>query len=820
MADHQDRLKALFLGAIDLPPDAQVNFVRDVPEPRLREDLELLLASHHSAGEFLERPCGFEAAVSIVAAEPSMVGCHVGAYRIVRELGEGGMGTVFLAYRDDDYRRHVALKIVRRDLAATTVINRFRGERQILAQLEHPNIARLYDGGTTGDGLPYFVMEHVDGLPIDEYCEANGLSIHERLDLFRTVCSAVAHAHRHLVIHRDLKPANLLVTPERVPKLLDFGIAKLVAADPPGPGAVSATQLRALTPEYAAPEQISGSAVSTATDVYALGVMLYQLLTSRSPYIVASGAWSELERAILEQEPVRPSIAAADARLRGDLDTIVLKAIEKDPARRYGTVEQFSEDIRRYRASLPVLARPDSAAYRARRFVGRHRFGVAAVVLLVASLAAGVAATGSQARVAQRERAKAERRFGDVRKLANTLLFDVHDSIRDLAGSVPARQLLIAKGLEYLDSLAAEAGDDPVLLRELAVAYQRLGELQGRNAAGGSLGHVRDAVVSYRKSLSLTEAVMATMDGTSADSLQLATIQTRLGEAFEALDRKQARTYFEAATATLDPVRARSPQDVKVRGLLGNLYFSLAALAADDRDVPRLLDYRRRTADIYEALWKETPNQKNRYNHALALKTYAAALQFAGDLPAAELKYRQALAIDEESVRAAPDDAAARLQLSFTYASLGGLEEARSNLDGALELHGRALEMREALLVRDGANDQTVASAARGHESVARVMIRKAQGTAALLHLQKALALRRVSLDRRKTPQMLSFVAATHDMIARAHAAQRATALARDHAAQALAIYGDLKTRGAITKLDLEKASFLEQELARWNRGG
>ncbi len=302
------------------------------------------------------------------------------------------MGAVYLAERDDrEYRMRVAIKVLRSDLDSGSVAQRFRQERQILAELEHPNIARLLDGGSTDGGVPYFVMEHVEGVPIDAYCEARQLSLRQRLELFRTACAAVAHAHGKRVVHRDLKPGNILVTAEGTPKLLDFGIAKLLIARPASEHTVTGT--RVMTPEYASPEQWRGSPVTAASDVYSLGVVLDRLLTGRGPYRPTLSLPDEIGRAICEDDPEPPSAAAPQARhrLAGDVDAIVLKALRKEPERRYGSAEELSEDIRRHLEGRPVTARRDRLAYRADRLLRRNK-AAAVTALTTAALAALVSA--------------------------------------------------------------------------------------------------------------------------------------------------------------------------------------------------------------------------------------------------------------------------------------------------------------------------------------------------------------------------------------------------------------------------------------------
>jgi serine/threonine protein kinase len=359
-------------------------------DPELCSEVETLLNHHlQAASGFLMQPVADGGSTS-AQANPirSRIGSRVGVYQLAEEIGQGGMGSVYRAARaDGQYEKQVALKLVRSGYDTASVLERFRHERQILASLDHPNIARLLDGGTTDDGIPYLVMELIEGIPVDEYCNQNALSINQRLEIFRKVCGAVQFAHQRLVIHRDIKPGNILVTGTGTPKLLDFGIAKIF--DPTSSS--ETTVLHPLTPEYASPEQIRGEPITTATDVYSLGVVLYRLLTGRSPYRVDTHSPAEFARAITETEPLRPStvVARSDGvsssfgeregspgrlrrRLLGDLEVILLMALRKEPHRRYSSVEQLAEDIRRYLEGLPVVARKGSWTYRAVKFAGRQ----------------------------------------------------------------------------------------------------------------------------------------------------------------------------------------------------------------------------------------------------------------------------------------------------------------------------------------------------------------------------------------------------------------------------------------------------------------
>ncbi|HYW72324.1 MAG TPA: serine/threonine-protein kinase, partial [Pyrinomonadaceae bacterium] len=401
----------------------------------LRLEVESLLQHAEPASQFFAESA-FAVATRVLTEPDSAVGRRIGPYRIKKEIGRGGMGVVYLASRDDEqYQKDVAIKIIKRGMDSEAVVRRFLNERQILAQLEHANIARLIDGGTTGDGVPYFVLEYVDGTPIDEYCEAHNLSTAARLHLFLEVCSAVQFAHQNLVIHRDIKPGNVLVTTAATPKLLDFGIAKVLHPDASSPEQTM-TALRVMTPDYASPEQVRGETITTSSDVYSLGVVLYELLTGARPYRIQSKTPEAIARVISLEEPVRPSAAvrtpgaglpasvgnhekgkagtlnaAHRQSLRGDLDNIVLMAMRKEPARRYQSVAQFAEDVRRHLDGLPVIARKDTYTYRTTKFIQRHKTAVAAAALIVLTLIAGVVATIRQAEraTAQSQLATAER---------------------------------------------------------------------------------------------------------------------------------------------------------------------------------------------------------------------------------------------------------------------------------------------------------------------------------------------------------------------------------------------------------------------------
>ncbi|MDT4897391.1 MAG: eukaryotic-like serine/threonine-protein kinase [Acidobacteriota bacterium] len=433
------KVRELFDGALGVAPEHAATFLERAcaDDPALRDEVEALLDAHREAGDFFDTPA-VEDALKIVESEPDRLqaGALVGRYRIVREIGRGGMGLVLLAVRaDDQFEKQVAVKILRRGMDSEEIVRRFRNERQILASLDHPYIAQLFDGGMTDDGLPYFVMEYIEGQPLDKYADEQRLSIKQRLELFRKVCEAVQYAHQNLVVHRDLKPSNILITTPGVPKLLDFGIAKVLSPDLSA-SEPTRTETRMMTPDYASPEQVRGEKLTTRSDVYSLGVVLYVLLTGHRPYRATETAPHELARVICEQEPTKPSAAinsvevvgpggdsasptpitpesvssARDTQpdrlrhlLSGDLDNIVLMSLRKERERRYESAEQLSSDIQRYLDGLPVIAHKDTFTYRASKFVRRNRISVAAACLVFLTLLGGIVATIWQARKAQEQ---------------------------------------------------------------------------------------------------------------------------------------------------------------------------------------------------------------------------------------------------------------------------------------------------------------------------------------------------------------------------------------------------------------------------------
>ena len=548
------RVKEVFHGAADLAPDQREDFLDHAcaGEPHLRREVEALLARDRRGDPRLERPV-YEAAAELLARDPweDVQGRRLGAYRILRELGRGGMGRVLLAERaDGQYRQQVAIKEVLEGLQDPL---RFQQERQILASLEHPHIARLLDGGVTGDGQPYLVMEYIQGEPVDGYCRRHRLPLGRRLDLFRQVCAAVHHAHRHLVVHCDLKPSNILVTADGEAKLLDFGVARLLGSQhvPPVAAGESPRQLR-LTPAFASPEQVRGLPLTTASDVYSLGVLLYVLLADRLPYEVRDLPPGEVEQEICHRRPPPPSRSLGEGavvpprRLKGDLDAIVLAALRKEPEERYGSAEQLAEDLRRHRKGLPVKARPNTLAYRATAFGRRHWIGVLAATLVASSLIAGIAAATWQARRAEAARHRAEQQQQRAEEVTAFLenLFRSADPGQTRNADLTLRAFLDDAAGQIPSELASQPETLGRLLNILGEGYRGLGMYEeGRKILQRALevrrrafGEEHEAVAESLNSLGLVLLEQGALDDAEGAVGRALEIQIRrFGEEHEAV---------------------------------------------------------------------------------------------------------------------------------------------------------------------------------------------------------------------------------------------------------------------------------------------
>ena len=754
-----ERIKSVFQEAFEHEPAGRARFLDAAcgGDADLRASVDRLLEAHASAGAFLDESLksdsgdasrlgeGARAAESVALQETPT---RIGQYRVIRELGRGGMGAVYLAERDDPgLRKTVAIKVVRRD--SHFMLRRFRTESQILSGLEHPGIARLYDGGTTDEGLPFFVMEYVAGENIVAYCDAHHLSIADRLRLFRRVCDAVQFAHQSFIVHRDLKPSNILVTADAEPKLLDFGIAKLLNPELAG-GPVEETMemTRLLTPQYASPEHVRGQPVTTASDVYSLGVILYELLTGARPYRVTSAqSAAEIERAVCETDaPLPSSVVPANVRraLRGDLDNIVLKALRKAPSERYATAAELAEDIRRQLEGYPVQAQPDRVTYRASKFVRRHRAAVIAVSTILVAVLAGTLSTARQLR-------RAERRFADVRSLAHSVLFDVYDSLSTLPNSLPTRRLVVSRAQEYLDSLAGEAGNDSVLVRDLAASYMRLGDVRGRPYAA-NLGDTAGARDSYQKAIALLEQEDARRPNDPAVQEPLCEVYMNLGRIFSREFKFEAAIeLLNKAIGVADRLAARFASEPRYIEELARATMYLGSAQANragsvDGLQTAVATYRRALAlqlaggDHPEEFWQRALSWKYFY--------LGYALLAVGDYTGDASYYREALDNDlkgsaiRRRVAEAHPDHDYRRDIADALVSTGGCRwKAEQDLTGAMRDFREALAILQALSEADTTNLEARRDVAGVYQGIGATLGEAGRRGEGVEALRKALAI-------------------------------------------------------------------------------
>lgn len=745
------RVERLFHEALEAGADSRAALLEDRcnGDDRLRSAVERLLeASARVAGNAAwSEPAIQNEARSQAADAGEECETALERYRLIERIGAGGMAVVYKAVRaDDEYSKLVAIKIVQLgggEAGNREMVRRFRQERQILAGLEHPNIARLLDGGSTPDGLPFLVMEYVDGVPIDRYLAERKAPLRETLDLFRDVCSAVSCAHRNLIVHRDLKPGNILVDAHGVPKLLDFGIAKLLD----GSASHTRTGLGAMTPEYASPEQVLGGVITTATDVYSLGVLLYELLGGVRLYRDTSSAM-DLAKAICTESP-ESLRARTGRRFDADLENIVQMALRKESARRYASVEQFSEDIRRYLEGYPVVARPATGKYRALKFIGRNKTSIAAAALVILTLAGGIVATARQARIANR-------RFNDVRKLANSYLFEFHDAIRDLPGSTPARVLVARRALEYLDVLARERGNDPELGRELASAYERLGTVQGAKNSP-SLGDRAAALASWRKAAAIRESLVAADPRNVELGVELSKNYGLISDVLAySGDLKGSAANAGKEVRLMEKLAAAQPAPVSVRNSLALAYTDLGNVTGNN-ELPNLGDAKgamelfQKVRVIREKLVAENPRNREQRMFLSAAYARIGALQQALDNKEGSVAaYRQAIAEDEQLMREEPLNVLYRREAAVDNRSVALVLIRVGNLQEAQKCGDRSAQLFEQLARDDPANMEAQDALADSYYSQGYLLSKANDQVNALKNYRLAIAV--YNAEIRKNP--------------------------------------------------------------------
>jgi serine/threonine protein kinase len=739
------KVEELLNAALELEPSERRKFLDELGAraPDLRREVESLLACEEKVDGFLLTP-----ALSFSAdffdddtALDARAGQEIGNYRIVREIGRGGQGAVFLAERaDGEFKQEVALKVVRRSFADSDLARRFRQERQILASLNHTNIARLLDGGVSADGEPYLVMEYVEGVRVDDYCELHRLPTRDRLRLFLEVCRGVAYAHQHLVVHRDIKPSNILVTTDGVPKLLDFGIAKLL--DPEHEGEHTRTELRAFTPDYASPEQIGGGQVTTASDVYSLGVLLQNILhgsPNETTRLKAPGGWlsKSFGRTSATNLPTNEAESNQKPKLKDrqfpdtELAYIVAMARREDPARRYPSVAQFAEDVQRYLDGLPVRAQKDSLAYRAEKFVRRNKVAVIAAALVSLSLVVGFAAALWQAKVARRERDRAERRFTDVRQLSNALLTDIAPKIERLQGSTEARQALVIQSLKYLDSLAQESVDDTGLQAELAAAYEKIGDLQG-NPAKPNLSHFAGAISSYEKA----NQIRRNLPNTRENQLLLAENFRSLADVrYVQNDVKGTLEAYAEALKIHENLLLKEPESYDLQTSYLKTKFKLAETYVQNNQFSLAAVMLR---EIAGALERFDPNQlETRRFLAMVYSQLGNALSWDDKQSEAEIELGKATAIADRLAAENSNDTNIRQSVFRVYLLASSIYE-NNNDEISLQFAYKALRVAEQAVASDTADVQAKQNLAKAFSRVGFASVLLKRFPEAISNLEKS----------------------------------------------------------------------------------
>ena len=731
-----EQIERLFEQGTALPPDERAAFLNShtAGDPALRAEVEGLLRAAAAANA---NPAWEHGALSNAtpATGPAFAApSGFAQYRILETIGAGGMGTVYRALRTgENMEQVVAIKILHASATGAPAAYRFEQERRILARLDHPNIARLLDGGATPGGRPFLVMDYVHGVPLTQYAANANLTIAQRTDLFFAICAVVSYIHRNLVAHRDIKPGNILVTPEGTPKLLDFGIATLLD----GSALRTLPGNAALTPEYASPEQVQGLPAGPASDIYSLGVVFYQMLTGHLPYNPQPSPLG-LANAITQAPPVAPRTHVPSIPV--DLEHILLKTLRKEPARRYESVEQLSADLQRFQKSFPISARPDSLAYRLSRALYRNRVWAAAATLVIAAIVTGSA-------MAIRE---SNRRLAEIRKIAAVLTLELDDSIFNLGGAAQARHVILQRGAQYLNAIAGERGNDRAAALELADAYQRFAALQGANQL--NVGDPSGAIDTLARSESILAPLAARNPKDLEIGRRLAELQSQLIELFDTVgDLRSAQTYAQKAIATSERVLPLKPRDPDLAMSLGSAYEALAdlsgnpaysnlgdtaaalnlynrclpylsAFAADDSnpdasqplaglhirigkvyqyalgDYPKALEHFTTAAQISDSIRRRKSNRWTELNAGVRYRFLAAALQSLGRAEPARARAAESLAILEAVDKSFPGVPSFQREIALSITMLGSFDAEAGNHTEAVDQYRLALKIFDSLI--------------------------------------------------------------------------------------------------------------------------
>jgi non-specific serine/threonine protein kinase/serine/threonine-protein kinase len=701
-----EKVEQYFHEALSLSSNEREAYLHSIANeaPDLISTVKQLLNSHFESGPFLENPV-FDDMISFPDE-------RIGAWRIDRQIGKGGMSTVYLAERaDGHFSRRVAIKFLHGFAPGQELYNRMRAEQKILASLDHPHICRLFDAGVHSNGRPFFIMEYIDGQRLDHWCTNQNLSVRKRLDLFIQVCDAVSYAHQRLIVHRDIKPSNILVDNDGTVKLLDFGIAKIVNEEQQElPGSMPETNI--MTPEFASPEQFQNTPVTTATDVYALGQLLYLLLTNTLPFDFEGKSSFDIGKLVTESTPAPPSEAVLhspknisidglnprklSAQLKGDLDQIILKALRKHPHQRYQSAEQLKNDIINYIEDRPVSARKETFTYVSAKFLKRHRNPVIATATAAIMLIALTLFSVWQAQVATTQKEIAQERSADVRRMANSLIFDLHDSVVNLPGSTPIRESIVAEAVNYLDQLAATDHDENNVLLDLGVAYQKIGDVQG-NPTNNNLGRPADAMASYQKG-------------------------------------------FNAINEFLKS----DPDHTRGRELLAIIYEKTADIHGEFGNLNEAHDSIMHSVNIYRSLAEEFPdNDYRQLTYSISLiklgdVTGNPNFSNLGDRDEALNIYKSAENVLLRLFNQNPDNAVYLKNMGIIYERLGTVYESEQQMEEAIWCFEESMKLRQDLLQMAPNNTEYLRESAVSHEKMADVFKNLNQLDRSLQHYMQA----------------------------------------------------------------------------------
>jgi tetratricopeptide (TPR) repeat protein len=749
--DRWNQIDQIFHNALKRPMAERGAYVAQVcgENADLRCEIESLLANDAGAATVFDSLVGDDLRDMVLDSDSAEIGRQVGPYRLVRELDSGGMGVVYLAVRSDDqYFQIVAVKTIRKDMASPELVQRFRAERQTLATLTHPNIATILDGGETEDGRPFIVMEYVEGQPITLASETRKLSIRQRIELFRSVCCAAHHAHQNSVIHRDIKPSNVLVTSQGVVKLIDFGVSKPLRSELiPGQFPQTEGGQRLMTPDYASPEQMLEQPLGTATDIYSLGVLLYELLTGSRPYTLAGLTPAGRERVVCQQEYRKPSECSglsqqARKQLAGDLDRIILMAMDKDPSGRYPSALHFEEDLSRFLQGKPVLARKATTLYRLRKFVQRHQLAALMACTTALILGGTILLYSVQSRLA-------DRRLKQAATLADSAISDMTEKLQQSPASVETQAALFHSALSYLDQLTRSSGDDPRLLLQLSKAYERVGDLEGSPYVA-NLGNAGTTMTSYEEALRLATVAHSRLPGDESTRTVIEAHE-KLGEMEYFLGQIQkAREDYQQSLSLAREFWQQKPDDSLRRRLLAKSYAHIGDLQYSNLEIHQALDSFRAA---FEAFGKTPKADEDNERTLIGLYLrMAGALSELGSQSDAVANDQTAIALAEDLAQRSPSEPQVQRLLGTVYSYViepaAGTEVLNVGDSRLAQFYARkSLVIAEKLAAIDAKNVQARHDLAFAYERMGD-SLRLSQPTTAVRWYRKSLALTKETVSR------------------------------------------------------------------------